>query len=58
MATSKKLTMMPCGEIVTSLLFFQFMANLEQSGNRISEPWSVTLTFSLIVTFYFTKTEN
>ena len=38
-----------------SLSFFQFMANLEQYGSRIP---GVTLTFSLIVTFYLTKTEN
>ena len=30
--TSKNLTMTSCPKIVTSLLFFQFMANLEQSG--------------------------
>ena len=35
-------------EIVPPLLFFRFMANLEQSGSRISD----------IVTFYLTKTEN
>ena len=45
-------------EIVTSLLLFHFMANLEQSGSRIPDAWSVNLMFSLIVTFYLTKTEN
>ena len=30
--TSKKLTFKSCPKIVTSLLFFQFMANVEQSG--------------------------
>ena len=34
---SKKLTVMPCQEIVISLSFFQFMVNLEQSGSRIPE---------------------
>ena len=43
-------------QIVTSLPFFRFMANLEQFGCRIPETWSVILVFSL--TFYLTKTEN
>ena len=38
--------------IVTSLLFFQFMANLEQSENWIPDAWSLKLTFLLIVTIY------
>ena len=37
-ATSKKITMASCCRIVTPLSFFQFMANLEQSGSRIPEP--------------------
>ena len=45
-------------EIVTSSSCFQFMANLEQSGNRIPDAQPVKLTFSLTVTFYLTKTEN
>ena len=49
---------MSCQKIVTSLSFFQFMVNLEQSGNRIPHAQSVKLTFSLIVTFYLTKVEN
>ena len=45
--------MTSCQKIVTSLLFFLFMANLEQSGSQIpDEEWSVKLTFSLTVTFY------
>ena len=44
--TSKKLTMTSCQQIVTSLSFFQFMANLEQFGSRGSDVWSVKLTFS------------
>ena len=56
--TSKKLAMTSCRQIVTSLSFFQFMTNLEQSGSRILDAWSVKLTFSLMVTFYITKTEN
>ena len=34
------------------------MANLEQSGNRIPDAWSLLLTFSLILIFYLTKTEG
>ena len=41
-----------------SLLVFQLMANLGQSGSRIPDAWSVKLTFSLTVTFYPKKTEN
>ena len=43
-------------QILTSLLLFQFITNLEQSGSRILDTWSAT--FSLIITFYLTKTEN
>ena len=43
---------------VTSLSFFQFMTNVEQSRSRIPDAWSVKFTFSLIVTFYLSKTEN
>ena len=50
--------MISCQQIMTSFLFFPFMANLEQSGSRIPEAQSVKLIFSLIVTFYLTKTEN
>ena len=55
---SKKLMVMSCQQIVTSLSLFQFMANLEQSGNQILNAWSVKFTFSLTVTFYLTKSEN
>ena len=59
MATSKKLTMAsPCQKIVKLLSFSRFMANLEQSGNRIPDAWSVDLKFSSTVTFYLTKTER
>ena len=34
---SKKLTMTACQKIVTSLLFFQFTASLEQSRRQISD---------------------
>ena len=34
------------------------MANFEQFGSRSPVAWSVKLTFSSVVTFYLTKTEN
>ena len=40
------------------IVFFQFMANLKQSGSRIPNAKSVKLTFSLTVSFYLTKTEK
>ena len=52
MATSK------ISDGVTSLPFFQFMTSVEQSRNRIPDAWSVKFMFSLIVTFYLSKTEN
>ena len=38
--------------------FIWFIANLEQCGSRISDAWSVKLTFSLTVTFCLTKIEK
>ena len=55
--TSKKLRVTSCQQIVTPLPFFQFLANLEQSANRIPNTWSVKATCSLTRT-YLTKTEN
>ena len=43
---------------VTSLSFFQLMVDLEQSEKQIPGSWSVKDTFSLILFFYLTKTEN
>ena len=43
---------------VTSLPFFQFMANLNQFGSWIPSDQSVKLKFLLTVTSYLTKTEN
>ena len=43
---------------MTSLSFFGFLANLEQSGGRIPDTESAKVMFSVIVTFYLTKTEN
>ena len=54
----KHLTMTSCRKIVTSLPFFQFTANLEESRIWISDAYSVKLVFLLTVTFYLTKTEN
>ena len=56
--TLKKLTMMSCQQIVMSLLFFQFMANLEQSGSRIPDAWSVKVAFSLTAIFYFKNSKQ
>ena len=56
--TSKKLTLTSCRKIVTSLSFFGFLANLEQSGGRIPDTESAKVMFSVIVTFCLTKTEN
>ena len=55
---SKKIDNEVMSANVTSLSFFQFMANLEQSRSRIPDAQSAKLTFSLIVTFYSTKSEN
>ena len=54
-ATSKTFVITSCQQIVPSLSFFRFMANLEQSGSRILDVWSVKLTFSLKITFYLQK---
>ena len=43
---------------VTSLPFFQFMANLNQFGSWIPSDQSVKLKFLLTVTSYLTKNEN
>ena len=56
--TSKKLMMTSYRKIVTSLSFFGFLANLEQSGCGIPDTESEKVMFSVIVTFCFTKTEN
>ena len=56
--TSINLMMTSFRKIVTSLSFFGFLANLEQSGGRIPDTESAKVMFSVIVTFYLTKTEN
>ena len=57
-AISKNMTMTSFQQIVTSLSFFRFKTNLEQSRSRIPDAWSVKLIFSLTVTFYLINTEN
>ena len=43
--------MMSFQQIVTSLSFFQFIANLKQSGSQILEAWSAKLALTLTVAF-------
>ena len=54
-AMLKSFTMTSYQQIVRSLPFSQFLANLEQSGSWIPDVWSVKPRFSLTVTFYLTK---
>ena len=56
--TSKKLTMTSCQKIVRSLSFLGFLVNMEQSESRIPDTESAKVMFSVIVTFFLTKTEN
>ena len=58
LTVKKILSLMSCREIGTSLLFFGFLANLEQSGGWIPKTGSPKVTFSVIVSFCLTKTEN
>ena len=43
---------------VTPLSFFEFTANLEQSGSRIPDAQSAKLIFLLTLTFYVTTTKS
>ena len=54
--TLKNLTLTSCRKTVTSLSFFRFLANLEQTGGRIPVTESAKVMFSVTVTFCFTKT--
>ena len=56
--TSKKMMVTSFQEHVTSLSFFGFLANLEQSRDRIPDTESAKVMFSVTVTFCRTKTEN
>ena len=51
-----KIDATPYRQIVTSLSYSQFMANLDQAGSQILDAKFVKLTFSLIVTSYLPKT--
>ena len=55
--TSMTLAMTLCRQIVKSLSFFGFLANLEQSRGRITET-AAEVMFSVTATFCITKTEN
>ena len=56
--TLKNLTLTSCRETVTSLSFSGFLANLEQSRDRILDTKPAKVMFSVTVTFCCTKTEN
>ena len=56
--TSMTLTMTLCQQIVTSLSFFRFLTNLEQSGGRTPDTDSTEVMFSVTATFCITKTKN
>ena len=56
--TSKKIDVTSCRKIMTSLSFFGFLANLEQSGGRIPDAESAKIMFSVIGTFCLAKTET
>ena len=56
--TSINLMMTSFRKIVTSLSFFGFLANLEQSGGLIPAIEPAKSMFSVKVTFRLTKTEN
>ena len=57
-ATSKRITITSCRQIVTSQSFFRFVASFEQSRGWIPDAQSVKLTFSFTLTFSLTKTKN
>ena len=50
--------MMSFQKTVTSVSFFGYLANLEQSRAGILDTESAKVMFSVIVTFCLTKTEN
>ena len=55
--TSKKLTIVLYGWIVTLFPIFLNMTNLQPSGKWILDAWSITFTSSWTITFHLTKTE-
>ena len=54
----ESLTMTSCRKIVTSSSFSGFLANLEQSRDRIPDIESAKVMFLVTITFCRTKTEN
>ena len=54
----KKIDDDACREIETSLSFFGFLANLEQSGDRVPDTEPSKVVFSVIITSCLTKTGN
>ena len=50
--------MTSCQQIITSLSYFHFMADLQLDSNKVivNENVSIKLKFSLTIMFYFTKT--
>ena len=41
-----------------AIVFLLFMVNLQSSGSRFQDAWSIKFRYSLRVTFFLTKTEN
>ena len=54
----KKIDDDACREIETSLSFFGFLANLEQSGDRVPDTEPSKVVFSVIITSCLIKTGN
>ena len=50
--------MTSCRKIVTSLSFFGFLTNLEQSGGPIPDTESAEVMFAITVTFVSQKLET
>ena len=56
--TSKKVDDDVMSENCDVIVIFGFLANFEQSGDRIPDTESAKVMFSVTVTFCLTKTEN
>ena len=56
--TSKKSDDDVISENCEVIAIFGFLTNLEQSGDRIPDTEAAKIIFSVIVTFFLTKTEN
>ena len=55
---SKKIDVGVMSQIMMSLSFFGFLVNLEKFEGRIPDTESAKVIFSVIRTFFLTKTEN